>query len=256
MPWIYLSPHLDDAALSCGGLIWEQTLAGDEVSIWTICAGNPPEGPLSPFAQSLHERWKTDRYAIANRQREDILACTHLGSRHRHLWVPDCIYRRSESNRASGAPIRYLYPSEESLFGSLDPDEGELIQEIKGFLTRNLPAEAKIVCPLSLGGHVDHHLVRTAAEMLGRDLWYYADFPYSIRREPEKVELLQAEGWQPVNHPISINGLAAWQSAVAAYKSQISTFWTNIEEMKADIHDSLEKSGGISLWKPPINLPN
>ena len=29
MRWIYLSPHFDDAVLSCGGLIWEQTHSGD-----------------------------------------------------------------------------------------------------------------------------------------------------------------------------------------------------------------------------------
>jgi len=122
-------------------------------------------------------------------------------------------------------------------------------------LIHNLPAEAEIACPMSLGGHVDHRLVRTAAELLGRDLWYYADFPDSIRREPEKDKLLQTDGWQSVNHPISTRGLAAWQNAVAAHSSQISTFWTNIEEMKADIHDYLEQAGGISLWEPPKNYP-
>ena len=28
MRWIYLSPHLDDAVLSCGGLIFEQSRQG------------------------------------------------------------------------------------------------------------------------------------------------------------------------------------------------------------------------------------
>jgi hypothetical protein len=36
MRWIYLSPHLDDAALSAGGLIYEQTQAGIQVEIWTF----------------------------------------------------------------------------------------------------------------------------------------------------------------------------------------------------------------------------
>ncbi|MBA4379671.1 MAG: PIG-L family deacetylase, partial [Anaerolinea sp.] len=57
MRWIYISPHLDDAVLSCGGLIWEQSHAGTQVEIWTVCTGDPPEGPLSPFAEVLHAEW-------------------------------------------------------------------------------------------------------------------------------------------------------------------------------------------------------
>ena len=49
--WIYLSPHFDDAVLSCGWLIWQQAQAGQRVEIWTVCAGEIPPGPLTPFAQ-------------------------------------------------------------------------------------------------------------------------------------------------------------------------------------------------------------
>ena len=41
MRWIYLSPHLDDAVFSAGGLIYEQTQAGTPVEIWTIMCGDP-----------------------------------------------------------------------------------------------------------------------------------------------------------------------------------------------------------------------
>jgi len=66
--WIYLSPHLDDAALSCGGLLWEQSQAGDEVAVWSICAGDPPPGRLSPFARSLQARWGTGSRSAAERR--------------------------------------------------------------------------------------------------------------------------------------------------------------------------------------------
>ena len=59
MEWIYFSPHLDDVALSCGGLAWEQSQSGSPVQVWTICAGDPPARPLSAFAEELHERWET-----------------------------------------------------------------------------------------------------------------------------------------------------------------------------------------------------
>ena len=43
----------------------------------TIFAGDPPTGPLSPFAQSLHDRWQADPVA---RRGEDIEALTLLGA--------------------------------------------------------------------------------------------------------------------------------------------------------------------------------
>ncbi len=59
MRWIYISPHLDDAALSAGGFIYEQILDDNPVEIWTIVCGFPPPGELTPFAQALHQEWGT-----------------------------------------------------------------------------------------------------------------------------------------------------------------------------------------------------
>ncbi|MRR32548.1 PIG-L family deacetylase, partial [bacterium] len=94
MQWIYLSPHLDDAVLSCGGMIAEQASGGDSIQIWTICAGAPPAGRLSPFARKLHQRWGTGRDAIKVRRLEDRAACQRLGAVSRHFPIPDCIYRQ------------------------------------------------------------------------------------------------------------------------------------------------------------------
>jgi len=57
MDWVFLSPHLDDAVLSCGGFIFELIQKGERVEICTICAGDPPPGELSPLAEMLHQRW-------------------------------------------------------------------------------------------------------------------------------------------------------------------------------------------------------
>jgi LmbE family N-acetylglucosaminyl deacetylase len=79
---VYLSPHLDDAALSCGGQIAQQTAAGLPVLIVTLMAGDPPARPLSPFAQQLHTRWQLHDAptAVAARRAEDTAACRHLAA--------------------------------------------------------------------------------------------------------------------------------------------------------------------------------
>jgi hypothetical protein len=42
---------------SAGGLLHKQSQAGARVVVVTVCTGNPPSGPLSAFAQEIHERW-------------------------------------------------------------------------------------------------------------------------------------------------------------------------------------------------------
>ncbi len=109
--------------------------------------------------------------------------------------------------------------------------------------------DIKLVCPLTLGGHVDHRLVRAALESLGQSLWYYADYPYVLDHAGELTHL-QGLGWETVVFPISERGLKAWEQAVAAHASQISTFWPGLDSMKAALRDYLQQVG-ITLWRPP-----
>jgi LmbE family N-acetylglucosaminyl deacetylase len=242
MQWIYLSPHLDDVALSCGGLLWEQAQAGDQVSVWTICAGDPPPGALSPFAQELHTRWETGPEATALRRSEDQLACQRLGATARHFAWPDCIYRQ---NPQTG---KYLYASEEAIFGSLDPSEAGRVSELRQEIGRALTPSGRVVCPLALGGHVDHRLVRAAVQGLDFAFWYYADYPYVLQAGAELQARLH--GLTQVSYPISTSGLQAWVSAVAAHASQISTFWPDLAAMRAAMHAYCQQMGGVSLWQP------
>jgi LmbE family N-acetylglucosaminyl deacetylase len=249
--WIYLSPHLDDAAFSCGGLIWEQAQAGLDVQIWTVCAGDPPEGPISPFAESLHRRWKSGTNSGQVRRQEDLMGCEILGATANHLPIPDSIYRRQPE---SG---EYLYASEESLFGELHPAETELVERLaqslrKAIWTSDID-EVNLVCPLGLGGHVDHQLTRAATEKVSCSqsacaTWYYADFPY-VLEDSTLLSELPKEGWQPHIFPITPAGLRAWQRSMAAHGSQISTFWDEVAQMEASIEAYCRKTGGVRLWR-------
>ena len=283
--WVYLSPHLDDAALSCGGLIWEQAQAGAAVSVWTVCAGDPPAGALSAFAEELHERWQTGREAVQLRRDEDRAACAHMQAAWRHLPIPDGIYRRAgeEYLRQSTAgqapesraqrventtgeaavPLRpydqrpynqggerpHVYPTWEEMIDLQRPPEADLAARLSEFLRHELPAAARVVCPLALGEHVDHRLVRAAAEKLGRRLLYYADYPYVMRESNlEKLQALQEAGWKKRLTPISPDGFAAWLQAIAAHQSQISSFWADQVTMEVEMRQYMETMGGGALW--------
>lgn len=246
MHWIYLAPHLDDAVYSCGGLIWEQTQAGQKVEIWTICAGDPPPGPLSSFAEALHARWKTGGEAGAVRRVEDQQAAARLGAHIRHLALPDCIYRR---HPVSGEA---LYASEGAIFGEVHPAEDGLVAWLRTLLTEQILAETRVVAPLTVGGHVDHRLVREAFEQTGRAGRYYADYPYAAQNA--RVADRVPAGWTADIFPVSERGFNAWGEAVALYASQLSSFWANRAVMEGALRDYLQEVGGIRLWRPEFGV--
>src|SRR5215212_8855307 len=99
MRWIYLSPHLDDAVLSAGGLIYEQTRSGNAVEIWTFMCGYPPPGEVSPFAEQNHTQWgfPSAEEATSARRAEDQNAAAIIGAQVLHFDFLDCIYRRAAS---------------------------------------------------------------------------------------------------------------------------------------------------------------
>ena len=245
MPWVYLAPHFDDIALSCGGLAWEQAQAGERVFIWTICGAGPPARELSAFARRLHTRWKTSPETVDQRRLEDQAACQVLGAGYRYFELPDCIYR------PGGKESIYYYASEEAIFGELHPGETPLIAELAHTLAQALPEDAQVVCPLGLGGHVDHRLTRVAAELPGRPLWYYADYPYVLVDAPQ-LERLEREGWGWQRFPLVDRSVEVWQEAIAAHASQISTFWSGLESMAADLRAYSKCEKGIRLWRLPV----
>jgi len=240
MDWIYLSPHLDDVAFSCGGLVWEQVRSGHHVLIWPICAGLVPEGLLSAFAQELHLRWKMGPEAVILRREEDRQACERLGAEIRFFDIPDCIYR-----------YRHLAESDQPLIQG-EPDlyaaepESDLIEALAKEFRKASVDNAKIVCPMALGNHVDHRLTRLAAEKSGLLLHYYADYPYVLRSFQE-LEQMETGGWMRLPAPISAAGLVAWKAAVVAHQSQISSFWTSLDEAWLAIQNYWAGGGG-RVW--------
>jgi LmbE family N-acetylglucosaminyl deacetylase len=240
--WIYLSPHLDDAALSAGGLIYEQTQAGLPVEIWTfMCGYSPwPESELSPFAQSLHEEWgfSSAEETVRLRRVEDKNAAAILGASIVHFDFLDCIYRR-------GANGEWLYSDIDVPPHSEDAGIPSQIAEV---ISSHLQVDDVLVCQLSVGSHVDHVLVRQGAELLGYPLHYDIDVPY-IFYYPEEQEP-KSVGMKEFVHLITETGLNCWKEAILEYKSQLAGLgeaFNTPEKAQASIQSYWVERMGIRL---------
>jgi LmbE family N-acetylglucosaminyl deacetylase len=240
MRWIYISPHFDDAVLSCGGLIREQTNKGIPVEIWTICAGDAPPGPLSLLALDCHRQWGlgSAEEVVAARRLENQQATGLVGAETVDFSIPDCIYRRAPTGEL-------LYPEE--VFVPRHPFEKDLHLEIAAALNSELQPEDTLVSPLTIGGHLDHVIARCTAEALQHPTWYYADIPY-LFNHPEMLGSLTG-GMKETLHPISEKGLEAWQSGIAAYATQMLMLFETVEKMQEAIRAYWENNHGVRLWR-------
>ncbi len=240
---IYLSPHLDDVALSCGGQIFMQTAVGQRVLIVTIMAGEPPAQPISPFAATLHARWELAAQVVAQRRAEDVAACAILGAEYAHWQFPDCIYRQHPE---SGD---YLYTSEEALFAQVHEGDTAVLPLLTAQL-RTLPPCERLFCPMGVGNHVDHQLVRTAAEacFAATTLLYYEDYPYT--RDPAALDrVLSQGGWQAEVVPLLPAAVAARVAAIAAYASQVGSFFNGRADLEAQLSHYISQVGGERIWR-------
>jgi LmbE family N-acetylglucosaminyl deacetylase len=244
MRWIIISPHFDDAVLSCGGLIWEAVRRGVSAEIWTVCAGYPASDSLSELAGRIHAQWRTGdvRETINLRRAEDRAAAAEVGAAFRHFSTPDCIYRTD----SSGA---FLYTDD--VFDPPHPADAGLPDRIAAELASELVADDQLLCPLTVGHHVDHVLTRAAVERLQKPMGYYADIPY-LMRFPEELPAT-SEGLSEDLHPVSPRGLFAWQRGVAAYASQIRMLFGNEPGMRRQIRAYWAGEHGARLWSRPAD---
>jgi hypothetical protein len=107
-----------------------------------------------------------------------------------------------------------------------------------------------LACQLSVGSHVDHVLVRQAAELLGLEkrLIYDIDMPYFLYKSDELEA--KAAGMKESVSRITESGLERWAEAIAAYKSQLPTLHEGVstpEQVRRTIRSYWERWGGVRL---------
>ena len=172
---------------------------------------------------------------MRSRRAEDTRAVEILGANAVHFDFLDCIYRRSQDGG-------WLY---DNTFISPRSDDHDLIEHLKVDITRRLKADDIVVCPLALGGHVDHVIARKAVEGLGRPLRYFADIPYLLS---DPSSLSQAvSSFQPEVMDVSILALIKWYKSAMAYRSQISMEFDSNVNMGKVLASYWKK--GFRLWQ-------
>ncbi len=260
MNHLYLSPHLDDAVMSCGGIMHQQSTREDQVQVITIFAGEYQGGDPSPFALVQHAYWGDPPHPMPLRRAEDTAALALLGADARHLNYLDAVYR-------AGPDGKWLYDDEGALWKKVSPADplagdggGALAERLESLL----PAQDQFLlyAPLGVGHHVDHQIVHAAARELmarGCRLAFYEDYPYAQTQgaTAQAVAVASAEEWQVDVVALTPGDLTAKVSALSYYRSQMYVLFGGIEKMPNRVWAfAASRSPGTALaerlWQPPL----
>jgi LmbE family N-acetylglucosaminyl deacetylase len=211
MSIVILSPHFDDAALSC----WHLLDQPGEVAVINVFAGMPSK-LTAPAWWDEYTGATDSEERVRERIDEDRRALAVAGRTAVNLAFLDEQYR----------------------------DGLESVEALADEIRRHLPRCALLYAPAAIGGHADHELVREAALRLrpaGFPVSLYADLPHAnvfgwpawVRNThvPASKDLVGA-AWElalagsgataPTVHKLDPKGRARKLAAVAMYGTQVA----------------------------------
>lgn len=163
---VVISPHLDDAVLSIGGLIGREVRAGHRVEVVTCFTDGPP------LASIPQQRRVFGDYTA--RRDEETRALAVLGAHSRWLDLHERIWRDPPPKNTLHV---FHTPPREADFA--------MLPKIRAVVGELLDGAALIYAPLAIGHHVDHVEVTLAVlrELLARRAFdrvrFYED-PYAL----------------------------------------------------------------------------
>jgi LmbE family N-acetylglucosaminyl deacetylase len=216
-PVAVLSPHLDDAVLSCGALLGH--LAPQHrvtvVSVFTAAAPRPWSLPARRALRDLGVGDAEELFGL--RRAEDAEVLGGLGVTAVHLGFTDALFRRSGGRRPAYRTFRF-----DALRGRVAACDAGLAAEVgarAGRIARACGARV-VFAPLGIGRHVDHLITRRAAELTGLKLpiVYYSDFPYSRTADPD-ARFVRGAGLVPHRW---LSGRAENAIRIAGYRTQFA----------------------------------
>lgn len=208
---VVLSPHLDDAVLSC----WHVLTSPGEVTVVNVFTGAPVNGDHPAWWDRLTGA-RSSQERMRERLAEDADALSLVGRSAINLGFLDDQYQPGPQ------PVEAIV---------------ETITAVTGPRTR-------IYAPAALGGVADHEAVRAAALTLmrrGRQIVLYADLPHAIRAGwPASVTdathdpLVDVDAWWEAElarllpgggefelHALDQRAQAAKRAAIRRYRTQL-----------------------------------
>lgn len=235
---LVLSPHFDDAVLSCGA--WLSTRPGSVVA--TVCSGRPGPG-IGPHQWDGTSGFPSADAAAMVRQAEDAAALAVLGAKQCNLGFLDGEYRQTAGRCHEDPSVRGPFKDAlaEAICRLIDALQPELV-----------------LCPMGLL-HQDHVTTSEAAWSALRarpntQLVGYLDLPSGITDPAwlgEAEDRLRSSGLHSAEYPVEPDPAELKGRAVACYTSQLEQLGWIHPDMEKIFQPGTERFVRILLEAPP-----
>jgi LmbE family N-acetylglucosaminyl deacetylase len=231
---VFVSPHPDDVALSCGGLIASLRARGEDVTIVTVHGGAGSEPELTPYQTEAlgfddGRPVPTPEEAMGFRRAEDEAFGRFVDATMVQLLRPDGVFRG--------------YTDDDMLGATPLPDDEPPVEPLRQALAAAEPE--RLYLPLAIGGHVDHQQTRRAGIALVAEpgspyrsrTWFFEDFPYAFNHEFERLDQLPADALAELPGTLwpEYFDVTDWLerkiAAVESYESQLAKLFDSRERM-------------------------
>ena len=184
-PCYFISPHLDDALFSTGGLLAQ--LQGQVpltvINVFTSAGDGECTLSAKAYLRQCHTTSPTQLYQT--RIKEDRRAVESLGARVINLGYTEALWRKKPHAHFPLTELRSVYPTYRLhiVAGNISPYDHPLMQQLASDLTKLVEHGALVFAPAGYGNHVDHRLVSAVCRKVfaPESLIYWSDFPYTKR---------------------------------------------------------------------------
>ena len=212
-----LSPHLDDAMFSCAEHSMHWINQGNNVKIFNFFSSFSTQA-IPEYSLQMIKNSGYDTLAKFSQVRldEDMAAMKEIGISFHNYDLVDGGFRSVKKH--------VIYNTSEQLFsGRVSMHDCDTQDTIKKIISKLSSQYDIFLCPIGIGSHVDHLLVKLASEsqLHKSQLFYYFEQPYSNNIENWKISNLL----HLISHHPSLK-LASKQKfqVISHYQSQLKLF--------------------------------
>jgi hypothetical protein len=176
--FIFISPHLDDAILSCGQLIIDLCKLKKKITIITVFTKASANTSTPQAMEFLKLCGHNSAIELFNeRAGEDMKISRYLKIKSIHLNQVDAAWREDQNKK----PIyknRLIQMS-----GNVSPKDKKLVARVESKLKTIISKHKKalILGPCGIGGHIDHVIVSKILAKLPYPKLFWEDFPYNTK---------------------------------------------------------------------------
>lgn len=226
--YVIISPHLDDAVISCGDFIYYLRRKRLNVEVTTVFPNVYYGNDLQKSASDFHKISNRGKYLNIFRQKEDRKAMDVLNVSYNHLGFSECLYRKDSNNE-------FIY---NNIYDDINFEkDNKMINEIISFFATFYNIESTVfIFPLGIGNHIDHNLLSFIGNKLEQKFFkvlYYEDLPYkmNLNYEDYKDKVKNKNG---IIIPLDKSDFYNKLEAYVCYSSQINVVWNSLDDAIED----------------------